>query len=339
MNKRRKEQLKKFFESKENLTNEELAELYSWINNPENTSEMSEWFSDNWKSSDMKSQHQIPEIIRSKIEKNAEENIKPKKQANVKLIYKKWLKVAAAILLPLAIGLIYFFVINGTEQEMNFVELETGIGGDTTIVLSDNTEVQLHALTKIRYPEEFSEKIREIELWGEAYFNVAKDKNRPFIVKTSEVDVEVLGTSFNITAYENDPEIITTLLTGKVKISSNAKNKVILKKYHLQPNQQAVYSKGSKKFNFTKVDTKKYIAWREGELIFENETLGNIMKKLERWYGISIRIEDTKLKKTHFTGTLTKEKSIEHVLKLINITTPISYSFKHDSLLISKTKQ
>jgi ferric-dicitrate binding protein FerR (iron transport regulator) len=218
------------------------------------------------------------------------------------------------------------------------IEVQTGVGADTTIFLHDGTMVMLNAESKIVYPKEFEDHIRNVELFGQAYFEVAKEENRPFYVNTMAVDIQVLGTSFGVMAYDNDDVIETTLISGSVKLSWNnnyyASNEEII----LSPGYQAVFSRSGKRATVNMVSTENEIAWREGNLIFEDEPLELILKKVNRWCETKIYSEDKRLNQLEFSGIFSKGNSPEHLIELIGITTPVNYTLEGDSIIILRSK-
>lgn len=244
-----------------------------------------------------------------------------------------WQKAAAILLLPLLLTSVFqFYIQNQLSKDASglvYHEINTAPGLRSTFELPDGTKVWLNGNTKIKYPMVFSENERRIQLEGEAYFEVAKDKEKPFIVDLGRLHVEALGTAFNCMAYPEDNLIETALTEGKVKVISILDHK---KKgeYILEPNQMISYELNSDKFYLQKGNLDKHLAWRSGKFIFRNESLEAVCQKLGRWYNAEFILKDASLKNYAFTGTFQKE-SLTEILELIKITSPISYRIKRET--------
>ncbi len=198
------------------------------------------------------------------------------------------------------------------EDENSFNTLSTPTGGQYNIVLADGTKVFLNAVSSIKYPTQFNGDQRIVELEGEAYFEVAKNKNKPFLVKSDNQTIEVLGTHFNVHAYANESAIKTTLLEGSVAVSSK-NQKAILK-----PGQQSNVSESSNKIAVKEVDTEAAIAWKNGRFKFDNADLKSVMKQLERWYGIKVEYRGD-VSDVRFNGGTFRNKNLSEVLKVLEL--------------------
>lgn len=198
------------------------------------------------------------------------------------------------------------------EDANSFNTLSTPTGGQYNIVLADGTKVFLNAVSSIKYPTQFNGDQRIVELEGEAYFEVAKNKSKPFLVKSANQTIEVLGTHFNVHAYNNESVIKTTLLEGSVAVSSK-NQKAILK-----PGQQANVSESSSKIAVKEVDTEAAIAWKNGRFKFDNADLKSVMKQLERWYGIKVEYRGD-VSDVRFNGGTFRNKNLSEVLKVLEL--------------------
>ena len=202
---------------------------------------------------------------------------------------------------------------NASEEDANsFNTLSTPTGGQYNIVLADGTKVFLNAVSSIKYPTQFNGDKRIVELEGEAYFEVAKNKSKPFLVKSANQTIEVLGTHFNVHAYNNESVIKTTLLEGSVAVSSK-NQKAILK-----PGQQSNISESSSKIAVKEVDTEAAIAWKNGRFKFDNADLKSVMKQLERWYGIKVEYRGD-VSDVRFNGGTFRNKNLSEVLKVLEL--------------------
>lgn len=208
-------------------------------------------------------------------------------------------------------------------------KIEIPCGGEYTMVLSDGTRVYLNSATELRFPESFAGcKERVVYLSGEAFFEVAKDADRPFIVICSTYDVRVLGTSFNISDYADDEDSRTTLASGKVEIDMHNNKQIVLK-----PGEQAIVT--GKGVNVKEVDVEFYTTWMYENFRFKGGNIEDIMKKLARWYVVDVFYANQSVKDFHFTGFLPRYAKIEDVLELLSLTTKnIAFEVKGKSVWV-----
>ena len=192
-------------------------------------------------------------------------------------------------------------------------KVEIPRGGEYALVLSDGTKVHLNSMSSLRFPVAFTTGKREVELQGEAYFEVSKN-GQPFIVNANGMQVEVLGTAFNISAYPNE-EYQTTLVNGSVKVSAEKGESLILK-----PSQQATIALGSNSIQVRTVDTSFYTSWVKGKINFKDQRLEDIMKTLSRWYDMNVVYENEKLKNIRFGCNLNRYEEITPFVKLLEKT-------------------
>jgi len=177
-------------------------------------------------------------------------------------------------------------------------------GGEFNLTLSDGTRVWLNAETELRYPVQFNGKERVVYLKGEAYFEVSKNKEKPFLVQVDDMSVKVYGTEFNVNTYNN---IETVLVTGSVSMNQGGKE-VLLK-----PNQKGVFDQVSGKITVEDVDVLAYVSWKNGDFIFRNESLNSIMDKLSRWYGLEVLYQDARLQNVRLSGNLKRYKDVREL--------------------------
>lgn len=199
-------------------------------------------------------------------------------------------------------------------------------------VLSDGTKVLLNAQSTLIFPTDFTgEATREVILKGEAFFDVAEDKDHPFIVKTEGVDIIVVGTAFNLKSYEGDPTIETTLIRGKVVIENNMG--VSRKKVELKPNQKAVFSHATETITLVDIEIKGPTTWNNESLEFEDDVLYDVVKSLERWYGVTIHIEDESNMSCRLTARIDRE-SLGETMEILKSLTGIDYSIAGKDVFI-----
>jgi ferric-dicitrate binding protein FerR (iron transport regulator) len=214
------------------------------------------------------------------------------------------------------------------NEDVKYNSLVTPRGKVYNLVLADGTKVWLNASSAIKYPVSFSSDIRKVYLTGEAYFEVARDTLKPFIVSTSEMDIEVLGTIFNVMAYPDDKVMETTLVSGQVKVKAYKNNMI------LTPGMQAHIDKENKIVNQTKTDTDMFTSWRFGRYIFEYENLEGVMGKLSRWYDVQVSFADTEKKNLHFSGSLFKYKEIDETLHIIELATNVRFDRSENFIIV-----
>jgi len=220
------------------------------------------------------------------------------------------------------------------DQEVVYNTLKVPYGKKFKLTLSDGTVVSLNSGTTLKYPEQFGINAkRNVYLTGEAFFEVAKDKQHPFIVNANHVDIEVLGTKFNVSAYPENPTVNGTLVEGSIEMyeAENKLNAVLL-----QPNQMATWNNNSKKITTKEVDPGFYSAWTKGELAFKDTPFSTIAKIIQRTYDVEIINENNVLAKQNFTGTIKiSESSVENILELLKRDTPFNYSVKGNTITIT----
>lgn len=217
---------------------------------------------------------------------------------------------------------------SAVEQPVQSNELVIPRGGENTVVLADGTTVHLNAGSKLTYPVRFAGKRRTVVLQGEAYFEVAKDENRPFVVQTHLGEVTVLGTEFNVNAYADANVCYTTLVRGKVSFSASDSGESVT----LLPGEQAVASAGS--VEKRAVDLDEYVGWVDGIYTFNNRTLGEIMQTFERWYDIQVYYETPDLRNMTYSGNLKRYGTINSFLDALELTGDLDYKITGRDILI-----
>ncbi len=246
---------------------------------------------------------------------------------------KKWImpfrQVAAVLLLTLGLTTVIQYYKDYTEniaaQKLDYMEVKTAYGMQSNFSLPDGTEVWLNSGSVLRYPKSLKNRnTRTIELHGEGYFKVTKDTKHPFIVKTSLLDIKVLGTEFNVTAYDDFKSLTVALEKGKVSIFKNAGNtgKELLT---LNPNEVVEYNKEENRFyHIQEKSLDKYTTWKKGIIMFYGDPVETVIHRLEKWYNVEIRLADKNITRYKFTATFENE-SLDQVLKYLSMSTPLKY--------------
>jgi transmembrane sensor len=203
------------------------------------------------------------------------------------------------------------------------LEVIAPIGSRTVVQLSDGTEVNLNYGSKIKYPQNFIGDTREITLSGEAYFDVAHNPDKPFVIKTGKLNVKALGTEFNVNAYPDDDIIAITLVEGKVVIEKAPAGENTEPVGTMVPGQQVVYNVKSGKISSSKGSVDKYIGWTEGKLVFDNTPINRVAEKLSRMFNVEFHVADN-VKDLTYTVTFVDDP-LYLILDLMTETTPITY--------------
>jgi len=212
-------------------------------------------------------------------------------------------------------------------------KLVVPVGGEYQLQLSDGTKVWLNSDSELRYTDQFVGKKRIVHLKGEAFFEVSKDKERPFIVKTSTMDVRVYGTEFNVMAYEDENLAQTTLVEGSIGV--NLKNEMgIVQTEMLEPDMQIEYLRGNVKGKLKEVQASLYTGWKDGKFQFNNEELGSIMRKLSRWYGVKFFTQNQDLQKIKFSGEMKRFDDFSTILKLLEIGSDVEFEVKGKTVTV-----
>ena len=197
------------------------------------------------------------------------------------------------------------------------------------LVLEDGTKVWLNSETELSYPSRFPGTKRGVKLLGEAFFEVTPDKERPFYVKANGMDIRVLGTSFNVSAYQDSESTSTTLVEGSVAVSTaNGAERTIT------PSERLAYNKKSHQLSVEKVDTELYTSWINGEFKFRDMRLEDIMKKVNRWYNCQIRFEDPSVKELRFSGAAERDRPVEYLLELIQKVTEVNFEIENKTIVL-----
>lgn len=306
------ELLDKFYENK--ATESEKRQLATMLNDPDRWTDD---FDEVWDHSF----GNMPELADRRIFAAIKTTAKPVK-INLKKVFIQ-IATCAAVVGAVVISLFYWNE-NRLLTKYNDMTVEAGQGQKSDISLPDGTKVHLNADSKLCYGRNFNGKKREVQLTGEAFFEVAKDAHSPFIVQAGNIRVRALGTSFNVKAYPEDENITTYLSAGSVVVSSPNQSLT------LNPGEAAVYS-----LNETLVakkiedDDRLFTAWMNDEMVFNDEPILNIVKQLERNYNVKFEIKSDKLNEITFTGTL-KNSSLQSTLYALQFTSSISYKKKEN---------
>lgn len=235
-------------------------------------------------------------------------------------------------------------VVADSVKAMTMLVASTPRGGTYQVVLPDGSKVWLNADTKISFPSQFTGKERKILLAGEAYFEVAKDKQHPFIVESNGQEVEVLGTHFNISAYQDEGAVKTTLLEGSVKVSYGSRRpelgsgpqtgkSLIQDNIVLKPNQQLILS--GNKLDVITANLEQIMAWKNGQFAFHKQSLQEIMRGVARWYNVEV-VYEADFKSRPFTGSISRFEDISTVLHVLELTGAVHFKVEGRRVTVMK---
>lgn len=242
--------------------------------------------------------------------------------------YKIYSAVASILLLLALGGMTYFFLERGNDPSMYIVS--SGIQNMQSVSLPDGTMVQLGPGSKLTYPSEFYGKNREVRLDGQAFFDVYKNLRKPFIVHTSDIDIQALGTAFEVFSYEIESRVEAILLNGKIKVNMNGSKNNEKTEWILEPNQKILYDRQNDSASIQNLDADKYTAWRKQRILsFENEKLSMIIPRLEQWYGRKIMCQQDLADKYRFTFKV-RDESLDRILFMIGASSPLKYKETND---------
>jgi hypothetical protein len=220
-------------------------------------------------------------------------------------------------------GQLIYAVSSGTSNNITNNKISTPKGGQYQVVLQDGSNVWLNAGSSLRFPTAFLDAERIVELSGEAYFEIARNKDQPFKVKVGDIDVEVLGTHFNVMAYKDEKTINTTLIEGSVKVSKGGLSKTIV------PGQQA---RVQDEIELANVNIEEAVAWKNGLFQFNNTSLEIIMRQLERWYDVNVSYEN--IPSTYFTGSISRDNNISKVLNMLDLTSDLTFKIEGKVIIV-----
>ncbi|NJK97802.1 MAG: FecR family protein [Bacteroidales bacterium] len=277
-----------------------------------------------------------------------------------------FLKIAAIAIVAFLSGILVW-TLTGNRQSgtmLGYQDITVPAGSKSLVTLPDGTIVWLNSASKLTYSNDFNQKNREVKLEGEGYFKVAKNKNKPFIVNTSNITVQALGTEFNVKSYPEEGIIETTLVEGSVKVKEvKGQSSAGITDIVLKPNEKLTFIKKTGKLYIGSdsltaentppvrdmnetvprreqmvvrtIDPVPYVAWKEDKLIFTGERFEEIKPRLERWYDVTIQIKDPEILTYRFKGSFEKE-TLEQALEALQLASPFNYTIKKNIITITK---
>jgi transmembrane sensor len=336
-----KELLEKYFSNR--CTEEELKSVLKWFAESSYTSEGKSLLHKIWedlpdKNDNLKTDfdllldriHHKVNLAQSKelLYKADQDLIKYKRKER---FLKTLMKVAAILLLPvLGFGLYMsarYQSARNTRLMANqtYNEVFSSVDAITKVTLPDGSKVWLNHSSSLKYPAIFLGNTRNVELKGEGYFEVVHNTKIPFIVKTSDIQIKAVGTTFNIMAYPDEDRIETSLINGKIELEKASPNGKIIPLLKMKPQDFAVFKKSNNEITNRTITDDRYFSWKDGKLIFDAEPMHDVVKKLSRWFNVDIQINDPMLLDLTYTATFTHE-TLPQVLELMSLISPVSFS-------------
>lgn len=288
----------------------------------------SEEYWEEWKMSD---RERVRVQLYQRLNQKIDEEV-AKQKSNRLIIW----RVAASVIFLLSVSA-WVYWMQTDVPEVQYITKTTQKGQRATVKLSDGSTVQLNAESSITFPEKFTTlETRDIQLAGEAFFDVARDETKPFRVMSDDLVTTVLGTTFNIEAYPENGSILVTVATGKVKIEHS--NSVRSKSQLLTPGQQGLFDKQSAQITKSEVDMDKYLAWRTGNILMENVTLEEAAEILSRWYDVTFVFRNPAMKNCMIDGKFRSDK-LENILDNLKVLIDIEYQIEagNEIILIGKS--
>ena len=337
-----KKDIDRYFEGK--LSKKEAKDFLNWLNSSEGESTYNAIIEDIWSDEsgtvDILSEANTPQIpsysqkiVSLDTLKRSENFNAKKKSSSIKL----WVSVAASFILLISVS--YIFNLNTTFQqveepivsiEVKTIEKFTPKGNKKIITLPDGSTVVLNAESKLTYSDDFVQN-RIITLEGEGFFDVVRDEDHPFQVITGNISTTALGTSFNIKAYEGNPDIQVSLATGKVRVENSFDQNLL----EIQPGEAVYYSEEKNILKKQEVDLSQVLSWKEGVLQFEKVPFNQIIEDLERWYGVDFQvIGNQKIPDYKCSGTFKPHEYLSNVLEVLSYSIEFDYKINGKEVIL-----
>ncbi len=312
----------------------ELQEVIHWAKNIALSEEGKKMGFESWEKYQINDEQQSDEkfsLLFDKIQQKIDANQSQTAKSGSKfMLYLNWMsRVAAILLIPVLAFLFYTLSEKRLESNqisnlmMDSIEVVSPIGSRTVVQLSDGSVVHLNYGSKLKYPQVFAGETREVKLQGEGFFEVAHNPEKPFVVKTEKLNVKALGTVFNVLAYADNNFVETTLVNGKVVLEQNLSNGKTLSLGAMVPGQHVDFYIESGKMESSSGNIEKYLAWKDGKMVFEDATITEVAKRLSRVYNVEIEISED-IKDYLYTVTFIDEPLFQ-ILDLMAIATPVKY--------------
>lgn len=326
------------FISGEPCENEELKQLSKWLEDKRNRDYIDSVLSEEWEKKIEKETSVRFEDIQKKIERS-----EPVEQPVVRFIFQKiksgYQKAAAILLLPLLVFSAYYFI-NQYDNGGAYFTTSAARGQKAQVVLPDGTKVWLNSETKLDYPVSFGKGERQVELSGEAFFEVTENKETPFFVNAGLIKIKVTGTSFNLKAYPDDEEAEAVLMEGEIEmIALSEKDKGVSGPIIMKPGDACVFNKKNNSFKPAAFREEEINGWKNNQLIFKDDDFELLAKKIERWYDVEMIYDKEALKGQRLTVELYEGERLGKLLEIIEIAVSAECTVENNKIYVRKKKQ
>lgn len=351
---------------KNEISEKEKTELFDWVYEKEENEKLFYHLKDMWEtaqfehiSKNANTEAEWEKLVLTAIKQ--ESDYFQEKKTKSRTIYRA-IQIAALVVIALGVG---FFVQKFIPEESNYASVTVPYGAKSELELPDGSKVWVNSGSKIKYPTNVNSKEVNLYLEGEAYFDIVKNPKRTLNVKTSTINIQVHGTTFNVKSYNDEDVVETTLLEGSISITGSVGNKVIKTPIFLKPNEQATLIKSEKTLDVSfkdeqlsksdkkhsestdivqkksqprlqikeGINSEEFVLWKYNVLSFKNERFEELAISLERWYNVEISIEDQDLKNSRYTGTFEKE-TIEQAMDALSLSLPFTYKIDKNRITI-----
>lgn len=291
----------------------EQKELLGWIDTSDANQKLFYQIKDVWDASNKKADNTNQALLKF-YQKQVNKN------NNSQKVIQLW-RWAASVAAVLVVGLVSIILLNTQPEIDNLVTFKVPLGSRSEVLLADGSQVILNSGSEITYPGTFNTKQREVTLSGEAFFKVKSDKSYPFIVKTADFNVHVTGTQFNVNSYADNTYSSLTLAEGKVGIQFSGTDELV----DVAPGEEINMNRENRKYHISAIEVETVIAWKDGEFSFKEIAFPELIKRLERWYDVTLTYSAPELEKMEYTGRFKNQETIWQVLNALKLTTPIDY--------------
>lgn len=316
------------------ISQDELDTLRAWIMESDANRDYYMQLQDIWNSASTKADIEFNSELAyqrflSRISALQEETPKTRKLFFIRPPF-QW---AVAACVAFLLGGLSFSFYSSKIDENKFYSVSVPLGAKSKVELPDKSVVWLNAGSTLRYQQNFGQKTRQVSLIGEGYFEIAKNAAMPFTVKANEVSVKVLGTKFDVRAYPDDKQLDVTLLQGSIGLSTIYKPDSSMR---LVPNQRAILNKVNHGVSISRFQASNAAAWTKGEIIFDEELFGQIVRRLEREYNVTINVKDESINKLCFYGDFRNAQSIEEIFNIMTANNEFHYKMKTNIITVYK---
>ena len=318
------ELLKKYFNKQ--CSSEEEEVVQQWFQNPDYEDVLKYKILEHWKEYDVSEEPDIEagRLLDRIIHQLYRDEWEINRKSFLHRAYVKFAKAAAILLIPLLAFGMWYMSKTVFTKDIGIAEIYSPMGARTHFVLPDGSQGWLNSGSTLKFPVKFVGKKREVMLSGEGYFDVVKNPKKPFIVTAQNFNVVALGTQFDVLAYPEEKKMNIVLESGKVVINRINEKGNPVRVAELDPGQKVSIQKEKNIIRKEKANTTAYTAWKEGELMFRNEPMPEVIEKIDRWYNVQIIIKDKEINDYSLRATF-KDETLDEVLKMMKIISPIDY--------------